>query len=105
MDVALAIPRLTLASVGTSGAALRLSQDELEGAWELLRRMDERGKPVPVQELPVDIPDASMRKRIVLALQLSEVIEIRPGAAGPVFTFRNEEARRLAQERVRLRRG
>jgi len=105
MDVVLAIPRLTLASLGTSGAALRLTQRELESAWDLLRRMEERHTPVPVQELPVEIPDASMRERVVLALQLSGIIEIRPSATGPVFAFRNEEARRLAQGRVRIRRS
>jgi hypothetical protein len=103
LDLLLAVPRLTLSIFGTGGAAARLTETELEHAWNLLRRMDEAGKPVPEQELPVDIPDPAMRRKIVLALQLSGVIEIRATSAGQVLAFRDEEARRLGQERVRLR--
>jgi nitrate reductase NapE component len=103
MDVVLAVPRLTLAVVGTGGATARLSEPELEYAWEILRRMNEGERPVRVSELPVEIPDAVMRRKIVLALQLSGVIEIRASAGGAVLGFKNAEARRLAQERVRLR--
>lgn len=103
LDVLLAIPRVTLAVFGTGGAAARLSDNELEHAWQLLRRMSAEGKPVPMQALPVEIPDPTMRNKIVLALQLSGLIEIRTTAGGPVLAFRNEEARRLAQEKVRLR--
>ena len=60
-------------------------------------------EPVPVQELPVDIPDSAMRDKIVLALQLSGLIEIRPTSSGPVLAFQNQKARRMAQDRVRLR--
>jgi len=103
LDVVLAVPRLTLAVFGTGGAAARLSDRELEHAWDILRRMNEGEKPVRVNELPVDIPNAGMRDKIVLGLQLSGLIEIKPSAAGPVLAFRDEHARRLAQERVRLR--
>jgi len=103
LDVLLAVPRLTLASFGTGGAAARLSDGELGHAWDLLRRMTERDHPVRVSELPVDIPDPAQRDKIVLALQLSGLVEIRPSAAGPVFAFPDDHARRLAQERVRLR--
>jgi hypothetical protein len=103
LDLVLAVPRLTLSGFGTGSAAARLSETELEHAWNLLRRMEERGQPVRVTELPVEIPDAAMRGKIVLALQVSGLIEIRPSASGPVFAFHNAEARRLAQERVRLR--
>ncbi len=103
LDVVLAVPRLTLAIFGTGGAAARLNDGELEHAWNLLRQMNERDLPVHVSELPVDIPDPAMRHKIVLALQLSGLVEIRPGAGGPVFAFPDDQARRLAQERVRLR--
>lgn len=103
LDVLLAIPRVTLAVFGTGGAAARLNDEELRHAWDLLHKMNERDSPVHVAELPADIPDARMRDRIIMALQLSGVIEIRPGAHGPVFGFQNEKARRLAEERVRIR--
>jgi len=103
MDLLLAVPRLTLSIFGTGGAAARLSEGELEYAWRLLRRMSDAGHPVPVHALPVEIPDSEMRNKIVLALQLSGLIEVRTTSGGPVLAFRNKEARRLAQERVRLR--
>jgi hypothetical protein len=103
LDVVLAVPRLTLAVFGLSGAAARLSDQELEHAWKLLNRMNERDTPVRVSELPVEIPDAPARHKIVEALQLTGLVEIRPSAGGPVLGFRDEEARLLAQDRVRLR--
>ena len=103
LDVLLAVPRVTLTIFGTGAAAARLNDSELEHAWNLLRRMNEADTPVAVHELPVDIPDPAMRNKIVLALQLSGVIEIRPSATGRVLAFRNDEARHVAQERVRLR--
>jgi len=103
LDVLLAIPRLTLAIFGAGAATARLNSHELEYAWDLLGRMNEAGGRLAMQTLPVEIPDRRMRRRILLALQLSGIIEICPTSNGPVLAFRNEEARRLAQERVRLR--
>ncbi len=103
LDVLLAVPRLTLSILGTGGAAARLNEYEMEHAWFLLRRMSQSESPVPVQNLPVDIPDPAMRDKILLALQLSGLIEIRPTSSGPVLAFQNQKARHLAQERVRLR--
>jgi len=103
MDVILAVPRVTLAIFGTGAAAARLSDRELEHAWRLLQRMEEADKPLPMQTLPVDIPDSTMRNKIVLALQLSGLIDVRATSGGPVLAFQNAEARRLAQEKVRLR--
>lgn len=102
LDVLLAVPRLTLAVIGMRGAAARLSEKELEYAWDILRRMND-DKPVRVSELPVEIPDPTMRNKIVLGLELSGLIEKRPSPGGAVFAFRDDHARRLAQERVRLR--
>jgi hypothetical protein len=103
LDVLLAVPRLTLSILGTGGAAARLNDSEMEQAWLLLRRMSQSESPMPVHALPVDIPDSAMRAKILLTLQLSGLIEIRPTSSGPVLAFQNQKARRLAQERVRLR--
>jgi len=103
LDLLLAVPRVTLSIFGNSGAAARLTDEELGHAWHLLRRMDEAENPVPMQMLPVDIPDGKMREKIILTLQVANLIEIRPTSTGPVLVFRNKEARQLTQERVRLR--
>jgi len=102
MDVILAVPRLTLAIFGTGTAAARLTDAEMEYAWRLLQRMDDSEKPIPMQIVPVDIPEPAAREKILLALQLSGLIEIRTTASGPVLAFQNAEARLLAQDKVRL---
>jgi len=103
MDVVLALPRLTLSIFGMSTAGARLKGRDLEYAWGLLRRMAEERKPVAVQSLPVEITDDAMRNRILLALQLSGLVDIRPSMSGPVLYFPNEKARMLAQDHVQLR--
>ena len=103
IDLLLAVPRLTISIFGTGGAAVRLSDLELNHAWHLLRRMDEAGNPVALQTLPVDIPDSTQRNHILMALQYTGLIEIRATAAGPVLAFRSSEARRLLQDKARLR--
>jgi len=103
VDLVLAVPRVTLSVFGTGGAAARLNDTELGYAWALLRRMDESNAPLPMQSVPVEIPNEAMRNKILLTLQLSGLIEIRTPRAGPVIAFANPEAREVAQERVRLR--
>ena len=103
LDILLALPRLTLSIFGTANAAARLTDPELHLAWTLLRRMDQAQSPIPLQSLPVDIPDPATRDKILLTLQLSDLIELRPTSAGPVLAFPNAQARRLTQDRVRLR--
>jgi len=102
MDLLLAVPRVTLAIFGTGGAAARLNGVELEGAWLLLRRMAATDSPLPMQMLPVELPDAAMREKVVIALQLAGLIEMRSTSGGPVLAFQNAKARRLATPKVRL---
>ncbi len=102
-DLLLAVPRFTLGVFGLGAATVRLNQTELEQAWQLLHRMERELHPVPIQSLPVDIPDPVTRKKILLALQLAGLIELHPTSAGPVLRFRDNDARLLAQDRVRLR--
>jgi hypothetical protein len=104
MDVLLALPRLTLALMGTGLAAARLREPELEYAWDILQRLREQGKPVPVAELPIGHGDERMRERVLMALQVSDVIEIRPGDTGPMVRFRDDEARMIAETWVQLHR-
>jgi hypothetical protein len=103
LDLLLAVPRVTLAIFGTGGAAARLSDKELGYAYRLLRSMDDADTHLPFQYLPVEIPDPAMRDKIILALQLSGIIEIRTTATGPVLAFQNKDVRKIAQDRIRLR--
>jgi hypothetical protein len=103
LDLLLAVPRVTLSIFGIGGAAARLNDEELPYAWNLLRQMDEASHPLPIQSLPVEIPDPKMRNKILLALQLSGLIEIRTTRSGPVLYFRDSDARQVVQDRVKLR--
>lgn len=103
LNVLLAVPRLTLSMFGTGAAAARLDNTELSHAWQILRRMNESDTPILVSELPINIPDSEMRYKILTALQLAALIEIRASPIGAILAFRDNKARLLAQERVRLR--
>jgi len=103
LDLLLAVPRVTLSVFGTGGAAARLNDTELEYAWNLLRRLDETDRQLPIQSLPVEIPDPTMRDKILLTLQLSGLIQIRATRTGTFVAFANPEAREVAQKRVKLR--
>lgn len=103
LDILLAVPRMTLAVAGTARARARLNEHELQLAWDLLRRMSDSAGPLPLHTLPLEIPGPAAREKILLALQLSELIDLRRRDSGPVLTFRNDAARQLAADRVRLR--
>lgn len=103
LDFVLAVPRLTLSVFGTATARVRLDEEQLALAWNLLRRMREAGKPMPLYEVPLELPEEERRERVLLALQLSELIEVRRSKDGGVLAFCNEGARKMAEERVRLR--
>lgn len=75
-DFLLALPRITLSVWGTLRAALWLSGPErLDAAAFLHRLADERR--IPLHNVPLDLPDAPARFRILFALQLLEVIDLR----------------------------
>lgn len=75
-DFLLALPRITLAVPGTLRAALSLKASERAEAAALLRRLAEERR-IPLHSVPLDIPDPRTRFRILFALQLLEVIEMR----------------------------
>lgn len=103
LDLVLMAPRMTISVFGTGRAVALLNDDDLRHAWRLLQRMRDARSAVPVQTLPLDIPDSTMRNRIILALQLSGVIDVRAASTGPVLAFKDDKARELALEKVRLR--
>jgi hypothetical protein len=75
-DLLLAIPRATLAVWGNLSAYQRLTDRELEYAAALLDLLGEE-KRLPLHELPREIPDRAIRRRIVLALQLVQLLDVR----------------------------
>jgi hypothetical protein len=74
LDFLLAVPRMTLAVVGTLRAWLCLSNGELLQAAELLHRLC-REKRVPVSGVRLQVHDPESAVRILFALQMTQVID------------------------------
>ena len=75
-DFLLAIPRTTLAAWSTLTAWQRLTAHEFALAATFLDRLTREHR-VPMHSLPLDIPDEAERWRILFALQLTEIVELR----------------------------
>lgn len=102
LDFILTVPRMTLAIWGTLRALQFLDERELALAMQLLQRI-ERENTLPIYSAPLEIADERMRAKILLALQITEIIEARKTKDGIVLALRGEEARALCQRLVRLR--
>jgi len=74
-DFILVVPNITLAVGGTLRAWQRLSKTELLQAAALLHRLGEE-KRVPMSGVRLQIPDPASAMRVLLALQLTEIIEV-----------------------------
>ena len=75
-DFILALPRITLAIWGTLSAAVSLTAHERDEAATFLHRLV-RERRIPLHSVPLDITDATARFRILFALQLLEIIDLR----------------------------
>jgi hypothetical protein len=76
MDFILAIPRTTLAVWSTLTAWQHLSAAEVREAAAFLVRLA-RERRIPVHSVPLDIPRENARWRILFALQLVQIIDLR----------------------------
>jgi len=101
MDFVLAPPRVTLAIWGNFSAWLSLSEDELEEAWELLQTIARAGK-LGIHSLPLEIPDPFLRSRVVFALRLAGLVDLRRNEEGAWLALQGEKARRLARQAVKI---
>jgi hypothetical protein len=71
----LAIPRVTLSIFSTISAWRRLSAAELDQAAAFIHRLsDERRMPLP--SVPQEIPDARSREKVLLTLQIMQIIDL-----------------------------
>ena len=71
----LAVPHATLAVWGNLSAWQRLDRREMEMAAEFLERLASERR-IPLHAVPLDLPDPQTRMRILLALQLIEVLNV-----------------------------
>ncbi len=74
-DILLFLPRLTLAMLQNFKVWPRISSAELPTAAKLMDRL--RVKNVPLQTLPLDIPNKRTRARVLVALQVANLAEVR----------------------------
>ena len=101
MDFVLAAPRVTLAVWGNVSAWISLSEDELVESWEFLQTVA-RARKVNIQSLPLEIPNYVLRSKVIFALQLAGLIELRRNDEGAWLALQGEKARKLARETVKI---
>lgn len=77
LDIALFLPRMTLAVLENFTVWLSLSEAELQAAARLVELIRERGR-FALQETPVLIPKERNRERILAALRVSQIVDVRP---------------------------
>ena len=104
MDFVLAAPRVTLAIWGNLSAWQSLSEYELEGAWELFHTIALRGK-LSIYSLPLEIPDAKLRTKVVFALQMAGLIELRKNEEGAWLALQGDKARKLSRATIKIDAG
>jgi hypothetical protein len=75
-DIVLAIPRLTLSVWGTLSAWLHLDGRERAEAVTLIERLSQERR-IRLSSMPLEIPDARRRFKILFALQMVQIIDIR----------------------------
>lgn len=97
MDFVLAAPRVTLAVWGNLSAWQSLDDDELLEAWELLRVIGEHDGRLSVSHLSYEIPDPELRTKVVFALQITGLVELRKNAGDAWLALKDEKARLLSQ--------
>jgi hypothetical protein len=101
LDFVLLIPRMTLAIWGTLRALQFLDDQELSFAMRLLQRIDENNS-LPIYSVPLEIPHEGTREKIVLTLQILELVDLRKKDEDLVLTMRDDRARALCQALIRL---
>lgn len=77
-DLVLAIPRATIAAWSTFTARQCLTEPELALAAGFLARLAQLGR-IALPAAGYDLPDAVTREKILLALQITGVIDVLPG--------------------------
>jgi hypothetical protein len=76
LDFILAVPRVTLAVWSTLSTRLHLTPLELAQAAAFLDRLGQNRR-ILLQSVPLEIPDDRARERILFALQLLQIIDVR----------------------------
>lgn len=103
-DIVLMLPRMTVFIWNGLRAWQTLKPREMRLAWRVLQRIEQERR-VDLATLPLEIPNDGEREKIVVALQLVELVEIHPGDEGFYMRFTNDKARAMCQQLVRIPMG
>lgn len=76
LEVALAVPRLTLSIWGTLSAWQQLDARERADAIALVERLGEVRR-IPLSRMALEIPNAPRRFKVLFALQMVQIIDVR----------------------------
>lgn len=76
LDIALFLPRMTLAVVENFAVWISLSKSQMLGAVRLVECIRERGR-YPLHELPLLIGDDRDREAALMALRTAQVVDVR----------------------------
>ncbi len=95
-----ALPNMSVSAVKTLTAYRSLDEEDLFAAWRLLGKIARAGS-ITIQELPIEIPREATRRKVMMALQLTGLIQLQGGANR--IRIANEAGKRLGQEYVRIR--
>lgn len=76
IDLILAVPRATVGVCGNLSALLFLNSVEFEEASNFLQRLQMHER-MPLHAVPIELTDSARRDRILLSLQLLDLIELR----------------------------
>lgn len=102
LEIILMVPRMTLAVWGNLRAWARLDEFERQLAWRVLEAVAWAER-LPAQSVPLEIPDEKMRNKILLALQISDLIETREIQEQTYFILKNEGVAQLGEAAEQLR--
>jgi hypothetical protein len=102
LDVILIVPRITFGVWGNLSAVLFLSRREMAFAWRLLEKIADEKK-IAFEQVAVEIPPRRLREKIVLALQLADLVYLKKTNAGFFLAIRGgSKAVELLEPRVRI---
>jgi len=104
LDLLLALPRATVTSLENLRALLFLNRHERQTAWSLLERLHER-RQIPLTEIPQDIPRERLATRVIHALQILDVIELRERDNEWLLSLRGTDTARLMTRRFSLKKA
>lgn len=91
-ELFMAIPNVTFSVWGNLRAIVRLRRDEARAAWRLLERIRALGGRLAIAHVPSEIEDLDKLPRLLVVLQIAELLGVRENEDGWFYYLQNPEA-------------